>query len=111
MQILLFGLLLTKIGHNIVLYRETKHFEYIPKINKHENYLFLLNRMALQISKIMGTTDNKMAVSNYILLCFLCGNDFLPHFASINIRNEGIHQIIDVYHTLSDKELVKPIIN
>ena len=106
-DLIMLGLLLTKFGHNVVLYRETKHFEYIPKINKNENYLFLLNRMALQISRIMQCSDIQMAVSNYILLCFLCGNDFLPHFASINIRNDGIHQIIDVYHTLSNKELVK----
>ena len=91
-DLIMLGLLLTKIGHNIVLYRETKHFEYIPKINKHENYLFLLNRMALQISKIMGTTDIKMAVSNYILLCFLCGNDFfcLTLHQSIFVTREFI---------------------
>jgi 5'-3' exonuclease len=106
-DLIMLGLLLTKIGHNIVLYRETKHFDYMPRINKNDNYIFLMKIMARQIQNIMHTSDVKTAINNYIVLCFLCGNDFLPHFASINIRNEGIHNIINVYHSLSNKNLVQ----
>ena len=30
-------------------------------------------------------------------MAFLCGNDFLPHLHSINIRNDGIPFVIDSY--------------
>jgi 5'-3' exonuclease len=96
-DLIMLGLLLVKYNHNIVLYRETHHFDYIPKINKDEKYLFILNKMAHQIMKIMNSTNHITAINEYILLCFLCGNDFLPHFSSINIRNQGIHYLIDNY--------------
>ena len=41
----------------------------------------------------------------YIFICFLCGNDFMPHLPSIQIRNDGIHQLIDSY-----KKTNKPLI-
>ena len=90
-DLIMLGLLLVKYNHNIVLYRETHHFDYIPKINKDEKYLFILNKMAHQIMKIMNSTNHITAINEYILLCFLCGNDFLPHFSSVNIRNQGIY--------------------
>jgi 5'-3' exonuclease len=34
---------------------------------------------------------------DFILLCFLLGNDFIPHIPSLNIRNNGIEYLIDAY--------------
>lgn len=41
--------------------------------------------------------ENKNIIFDYILICFLLGNDFLPHFPSINIRTQGIQILIHTY--------------
>jgi len=97
-DLIMLGLLLVRNKYNIFLYRETKHFSYIPKIDKDENYLFDLQRMSEQLKHRIHKQDNIVAINEYILLCFLCGNDFMPHFSSINIRNEGVQYLINTYN-------------
>ncbi len=96
-------------SRNLFLYRETKHFSYLSQIDEKKDYLFDMNEMAKQISYYLyGTTNLKQkAVDNYCFLCFLCGNDFLPHFASINIRNHGINYLLNLFKSkIKQKDLV-----
>jgi 5'-3' exonuclease len=81
-------------NENIYLYRETKHFSYIKGIDPQIDYLFDMKEMSIQINEIC-------CVEDYCFLCFLCGNDFLPHFPSINIRNNGIQYLLEVYKKIN----------
>lgn len=62
------------------------YYEYI--INKLNNNNKLLN------NKII----NKYNLSkDFIILCFMLGNDFIPNLPSINIRVDGIEYLIEAY--------------
>jgi 5'-3' exonuclease len=39
--------------------------------------------------------DNRMY--DYIFLCFFLGNDFMPHFPSVNIRTGGVDKMLNAY--------------
>jgi len=50
--------------------------------------------------KLMNWSDDcdpDRLVNDFILICFLCGNDFLPNIPSISIMENGLNMIIDFY--------------
>jgi len=110
-DLIMLGLILLRDGYNMFLYRETKYFDYIPKIEKDEKYIFDLFHMGKQLCNSIKYDNMKGAINDYCFLCYLCGNDFLPHFSSINIRNNGIHYLIDAYtecgvHLINDQNKI-----
>ena len=60
-------------------------------------------RLALSILDIMclktpTQRDNgKLHIADYIFLCFLLGNDFIPRAVSLHVRDNGVHDLITVY--------------
>ena len=95
-DLFMLGLLLVLRDYNIFLYKETHHFSYISKINGKEKYYFDIVSFSRELGNKLKVST-KQAICDYCLMAFLCGNDFLPHLHSINIRNNGIQFIVDSY--------------
>lgn len=100
-------LALTHINYckNIYLYRETP--EFIKQINSHlddmETYYLNIGKFKEKILRLMNNnytakTYQKNRLYDYIFLCFLLGNDFLPHFPALNLRTNGMNNILLAYN-------------
>ena len=93
------------VAKNIYLFRETPHF--IKSINAelepNESYLLDIPELAKIITLDMNngaelsTIQQKNRIYDYIFLCFFLGNDFMPHFPSVNIRTGGVDKMLNAY--------------
>ena len=85
------------INKNIYLYRETPYFIKTVESSLEPNYTYLLDipEFAQVISKNMKFGNNTLY--DYIFICFFLGNDFMPHFPSLNIRTGGIDKLLNAY--------------
>lgn len=107
---------------NMYLFRETP--DYIKNIDKalDPNYLYVVDipqfknniinyfHDSLQLEDKNKNTNSNDLVSDYIFLCFILGNDFLPHFPAINIRTRGIDILMETYKNIlgnANKTIIK----
>jgi 5'-3' exonuclease len=44
--------------------------------------------------------DKKNIINDFIFICYFLGNDFLPHFISIDINNNGLDYLLNTYSNL-----------
>ena len=90
---------------NIYIFREIPEFikssipQELCKRDNNSNYCFLdileLSNSILMEMGCIGKTKNR--IFDYVFMCFLMGNDFLPHFPAFNIRTVGIQILLDTY--------------
>jgi 5'-3' exonuclease len=105
------------ISKQLYLYRETP--EFIKNIditlNPNESYLIDITELSNKIihyftDKPFVEIDNfsddvkRNYLCDYIFICFLLGNDFLPHFPAINIRINGIEILMNTYKSLNNNK-------
>jgi len=93
------------IAKNIYLFRETP--EFIKSINAdlepNETYLLDIPELSKTITldmnneQILSSDQYNNRVYDYIFLCFFLGNDFMPHFPSVNIRTGGVNKMLNAY--------------
>ena len=96
---------------NIYLYRETPAFikNINNDLNPNKNYLLNITNLKQTINDDFGCDKR---INDYIFICFLLGNDFMPHIPSINIRTDGIEVLLNCYqnHIVKlDKHLKRDI--
>lgn len=109
-DLIMLSLVHLSISLDIYLFRETPHF--ISSINRDlkPNCLYVLDIYELdqKLNVLMCNIPNKSCTLDYIFICFLLGNDFMPHFPALNIRTHGIQIILDVYrkHFSENQELL-----
>ena len=103
-DLIMLSLIHLNIAINLYLFRETPHFISSINSNLKPNQLYVLDiydlNEKLNIEMNNTNNNNKNITLDYIFLCFLLGNDFMPHFPALNIRTHGIQIIIDVYNKL-----------
>lgn len=59
---------------------------------------YILDKIKEDVDYLELDVNNKYDFSkDFIILCFMLGNDFVPNIPSINIRNNGIEYITDAY--------------
>jgi len=93
------------ISEKIYLFRETPEFikTIDSSLEPNETYLLDIPELAHIITLNMNndveltTEQQKNRVYDYIFMCFLLGNDFMPHFPAVNIRTGGVDKLLNAY--------------
>ena len=117
MKVVVYGLdadlIMLTINHlryceKMYLFRETPDF--IKSIDKSldPNMMYVIdipefkNNLVYYLNNDKEPTcvEEENRVYDYIFLCFLLGNDFLPHFPAINLRTGGMDIIMETYRTI-----------
>jgi 5'-3' exonuclease len=98
-----------KYTQNIYLYRETPVFisQLDKSLNPDQKYIININYLGNIIYNELTNEVQTLCNSNYynkiedyIFICFLLGNDFLPHFPALNIRLNGFTILLELYKKL-----------
>ena len=100
------------VAKDMYLFRETPHF--IKSIDRsldpNENYVLDIPMLAEELGTQLNNNrqpseERKMRIiRDYIFICFMLGNDFMPHFPALNIRTIGIDLLLNAYnHVLGTK--------
>ena len=70
------------------------------ELNPNELYFLDIQNLNTALTKelIKNRKPTKNLIHDYTFICFLLGNDFMPHFPSLNIRTKGIHILMSSYY-------------
>lgn len=90
---------------SLSLYRETPVFirSVCSKLEPLATYLLDLDDLASKVH--MSTNDACVTMNDYVFMCFVLGNDFLPHFPSLSLRDNGHDVIMDVLRATKGERL------
>ena len=100
--------------NKLYLYRETPEFikSIDSSLKPNESYILHINYLGDQIYNLLNSKNNKTSATkydilqDYIFLCFLLGNDFMPHFPALNIRTNGIYHLVECYNQFMTSTII-----
>ena len=110
-DLIMLSLFHKEIFNHLYIFRETPEFG--KHNDKNEDFLFMdISALGIGILEEMNCDAfDSHRIYDYIFMCFLLGNDFLPHFPSLNIRTCGIDVIMDAYRKTIGKYANKTLIS
>lgn len=107
-DLIMLGLIHCRWCKQLFLFRENPDFlqQLNYKLSNDKLYVLDIHLFKSIILKKLSINNkiNKFRLYDYILLCFMLGNDFLPHFPAINLRKDGMDMLIHAY-----KEVIVPL--
>ena len=105
-----------RLYQNIYIFRETPEFikssisvpedpdrpfdQNDPKAPKPCSFMDIRQLSSAILTEMQCGVPDNQRIFDYVFLCFFLGNDFLPHFPSLNIRTTGIDTLMDTYRRL-----------
>ena len=84
----------------LYLYRETPHFISSIDSSLEPNSTYFLD--IPNLIKFIQKDVNGM-LNDYVFVCFMLGNDFLPHFPALNLRTSGMDTLLTTYKKVFKK--------
>jgi len=102
-DLIMLSILHQQFCNKIYVFRESPTFKTVLSHEYDQRELLFMDILGLSnsIFQEMGNydpADKNIRVTDYIFMCFLLGNDFLPHFPALNIRVHGMQILIDTYN-------------
>lgn len=100
---------------NIFLMRETQIMCNTQGRHSHHEYAYKyldIDKLKLSIVKMLYGGHHKDYIDymkDYVFICFLLGNDFLPHNSFLSIKHGGVNILCDAYRKIH-KEIGEHII-
>lgn len=61
---------------------------------------YLITEFHSQVPLSLGKENENRFIDDYIFMCFLLGNDFIPHSPSLSIKENGIQMLVTIYGSL-----------
>ncbi|KAL3233573.1 5'-3' exoribonuclease 2 [Nakaseomyces bracarensis] len=71
-----------------------------PFLWLHINVLREYLSAELWTPKLPFAFDLERAIDDWVFMCFFCGNDFLPHLPSLDVRENSIDILLDIWKTV-----------
>jgi 5'-3' exoribonuclease 1 len=91
-----------KYSNRIYIIREKPEFgkDILDKMSDCADEFFVLDIKSFAdsiVHEMACLFPEMQRIYDYAFMCFLLGNDFLPHFPALNIRTHGIQVLIELY--------------